>query len=90
MKRSDHPSLPALLKENAELRAEIERLQKALAFWMPGVPAGDKQIAERAGNDAWLLAGLDGNEPSAEELGWITLRSPHIKTKEDEWPPTDR
>jgi hypothetical protein len=54
--------------------AEIERLQRALAFWLPGVPGSDRQIAERAGEDAALLAGYDGDEYSAEERGWIRLR----------------
>lgn len=57
------------------LRAENERLQIALCFWMPRVPADDDEIAQRAGDDAFLLGGMDGADvPSAEDLGWIMLR----------------
>lgn len=61
----------------AELEAEITRLQIALNFWLPGVPADDPEIADRAGDDAMLLAGLDTPAvPDAEDLGWIKLREP--------------
>lgn len=58
-----------------ELQAEVQRLQRALDFWMPQVPGNDPEIADRAGDDAYLLAGFEGpTEKSAEDLGWITLR----------------
>lgn len=65
----------ALAAELAERDAEVQRLQRALSFWHPGVPAtGPRTIHERAAADAWLLAGYDGpNEQSAMDLGWITL-----------------
>ncbi len=60
---------------DADLLAEIARLQAALNFWLPRVPEDDPEIAERAGNDAFLLTCFDGpSEKSAEERGWITLR----------------
>jgi len=60
------------LKETA---AEVQRLQRALCFWLPCVPAEDSEIAERAGDDAFLLCGYEGPaEPSAEDLGWVSRR----------------
>ena len=79
------------LKESAELRGklslaeeglanyaqEVERLQRALCFWLPGVPMnGPEEIAQRIGDDAHLLASLKvADEKDAEELGWITLNA---------------
>lgn len=54
--------------------AEIQRLQRALAFWLPTVPEGPAEIADRVANDAMLLCGYEGEaERSAEELGWLRL-----------------
>lgn len=54
---------------------EIERLQKALAFWMPDVPSTDHPLYKRVANDVYLLVGFDGPnpEPSAFELGHVVL-----------------
>jgi hypothetical protein len=60
-----------------EQAAEIERLQRALAFWLPGVPSSGSGRATRCGNDAMLLVGYPKGmelEPGAEDLGWITFR----------------
>jgi hypothetical protein len=58
----------------AELEQQVARLQIALAFWLPSVPAVDHPIAERLCNDANLLCGLDADiVPDAETLGWVTL-----------------
>ena len=66
--------IESLIPERDELRDEIKKLQKALSFWHPGVPANDSECAERCANDAYLLAGYDGDsEPSARELGWIEM-----------------
>jgi len=64
-----------------ELLEQIERLQRALHFWLPSVPDnGPEPICERIGDDAHLLAGLtEADEQDAEELGWITL---HPSTSE--------
>ena len=74
-----------MVKECAELRDEVRRLQTALAFWLPGVKAGPAdEIYERTADDSMLLFGHDGNERSAEERGWITLNSlPQSETKGD-------
>lgn len=64
--------------ENKDLRELVDKLQRALAFWLPDVPADDDEIADRAGEDSWLLVGNYGEpEPSAQELGWINLRNKH-------------
>lgn len=68
-----------LKDENEQLLDEIERLQRALHFWLPPVPANDPEIAQRASNDAYLLIGFDPRHPAeldAEARGWITLRAP--------------
>jgi len=71
----------AIAKERDELRRQVQRLQIALNFWMPGVPVDDPEIAKRAAEDAHLLAGLDvPNERSAEEIGWLALRQPPTST----------
>lgn len=64
-----------LAGEMAENLREIERLQVALAFWLPHVPAvGPEDIAQRLGDDALLLRGLNAAMGlSAEELGWVRL-----------------
>jgi hypothetical protein len=64
-----------------ELEAEVQRLQCALSFWHPGVPAnGPESVYERAAHDAFLLCGYDGPvEPGACELGWITLNTQSVK-----------
>ena len=62
----------------AELQSEIRELQRALRFWLPGPPGrADPEISDRASADLALLYGYAGdtNEPRAERLGWITLRS---------------
>lgn len=63
-------------QENQRLEAEVQRLQRALAFWLPCVPAeGPEEVLIRTGDDAMLLVGYDPteNEPTAEERGWISL-----------------
>jgi hypothetical protein len=61
----------------ANAMQEIERLQRALNFWLPGMPAQideTTELAQRLGDDIYLLAGHEGGlEASAEERGWITL-----------------
>lgn len=59
----------------ADLENEVQRLQVALAFWLPHVPAeGPEEILNRVGDDSMLLCGLQGDPPpSAEERGWIKL-----------------
>ena len=59
-----------------DLEAEVQRLQRALAFWLPGVPSSGSGRATRCGNDAMLLVGYPEGmelEPGAEDLGWITF-----------------
>ena len=64
--------IESLIAERDELAHEIQKLQKALAFWLPNVPSKDSKFAERCANDAYLLAGCEGEiEPSAQKLGWI-------------------
>lgn len=58
----------------AEADLEIARLQKALAFWLPGVPAVAGERGERISEDSFLLSGYEGEqEVDAESLGWIEL-----------------
>jgi hypothetical protein len=54
---------------------EFNRMQTALAFWLPSVPPEEGPIRDRLIDDVYLLCGADdgSDEPSAEELGWITL-----------------
>lgn len=74
---------PIASEDSDRLESEIQRLQTALAFWLPSVPANDSEAAERCGDDAMLLVGLAGPiKPSAEELGWITF---HVAS--DGWIP---
>ena len=57
-----------------DLEAEIQRLQRALAFWLPHVPSSGSERATRCGDDARLLVGYAGRlDPDAEYLGWITF-----------------
>ena len=60
------------------LQQEVNRLQRALAFWLPKMPSSVpmcERYGERIGNDSFLLAGYNGpDEKSAEELGWINLQ----------------
>lgn len=66
-----------VLKDNKDLAEEVQRLQRALAFWMPHMPDCElpEEIDKRLEHDIWLLAGSDPNgEKGAEELGWIALR----------------
>lgn len=53
----------------------INKLQRALAFWHPGVDGRDDDaFLTRAGDDAELLFGYEGpSEASAVELGWIAV-----------------
>jgi hypothetical protein len=66
-------------EEIEQLRAEVERLQRALRFWLPHVPAkGSHEILIRTGDDAMLLTGYDPTAPvelDAEARGWITLNA---------------
>jgi len=65
---------------NAAKDVEIQRLQRALSFWMPCVPDPGEVMAgacERLMDDAMLMAGYDGvDEKSAEALGWVRLVQP--------------
>lgn len=61
-----------------ELGEQCCRLQNALAFYMPNVPEIDHPLHKRIAHDAYLLFGYDGNsgeEPSAQELGFISLNA---------------
>lgn len=75
----DH--LPACEKHNplcvkSLLRAKIDKLQRALWFWLPSIPPEDPEIGERTATDTLLLIGLQGEvrNETAESLGWIHLR----------------
>jgi chromosome segregation ATPase len=67
------------LENYAKQNAEIQRLQRALNFWLPKMPAGDDDTSElfqRLGDDIALLVGYDGEmEAEAEERGWVTLNA---------------
>jgi hypothetical protein len=63
---------------HGECAAEIHRLQRALAFWMPMVPAADSPAISRLADDTFLLAGYQGEpEKCAQELGWIFFKYGH-------------
>lgn len=63
------------LCEIRDLNDEVQRLQRALAFWLPRVAAKDSEANTRCGDDAFLLGGYEGpSEPCAEELGWIEFK----------------
>jgi hypothetical protein len=58
----------ALRSELEAERSHVTRLQGALAFWMPGVSEEiETELNGRAGDDACLLAGFDGDVP---EVSW--------------------
>lgn len=62
------------MSRTKDLEAQVQRLQRALAFWLPGMPLNGGEVFDRAAADAYLLIGYNGpTELSAEELGWITL-----------------
>lgn len=65
--------LQALL---AQERSYVQFVQRALAFWHPGVGGrADGEFLIRAGDDAMLLFGYRGpTEPSAIERGWIAVQ----------------
>ncbi len=66
----------AIAAERDELRLEVERLQKALAFWLPHRPTHElpADLSERLEHDIYLLVGYMGKmETNAEERGWIRL-----------------
>lgn len=66
--------LTAIAEERDELVLEVARLQHALAFWLPHVPAREGEIPDRIAKDTFLLVGCDcGLETDAEERGWIKL-----------------
>lgn len=58
-------ALISLQAERDEARAWVAKLQAALMFWMPGVTeATDTGLERSAGDDAFLLAGFDGQFPA--------------------------
>lgn len=62
------------IDEIMRLRREVQRLQRALYFWLPGVGVA-AAMNERIAEDAGLLYGLAlPAEPTAEQLGWIKLQ----------------
>jgi hypothetical protein len=68
----------------AELEQQIENLQKALAFWLPHVPAEDTERGKRIGDDTYLLIGYEGEVAAgAEELGWIKLTELMVRGSHD-------
>jgi hypothetical protein len=76
-------AVPAIPDDEVQAMAEeIERLQKALAFWMPDVPPTDHPLYKRVANDVYLLVGCDGptTEPSAFELGHVLLAAIEANT----------
>ena len=55
----------ALAAAEAEHEKQISKLQTALAFWMPSITeAIEIELNGRAGDDAYLLAGFDGDVPN--------------------------
>lgn len=66
------------------LEAEVQELQRALAFWLPSMPAGGcaEPRYERLAHDIDLLVGYLGpHEKDAEELGWIEFDSGEPSTQ---------
>lgn len=62
--------------EHCALLEEVQRLQKALNFWLPGMPetVNNQELYERLDHDISLLVGFDGPyEGSADDRGWIKL-----------------
>ncbi len=71
--------MTSLYDEIRELQGEVQRLQKALAFWLPSVPVNSpKEFLDRIANDAQLLVGHEPeeDESDAETQGWIRLQVP--------------
>jgi hypothetical protein len=67
-------AIKRLRRELEKSEEWLQRVQRALAFWHPGVRVDDvsEEMTERAANDAMLIFGLeDADEQSAIELGWI-------------------
>ena len=60
------------------LEAEVQELQRALAFWLPSMPVQCKEpLYTRLAHDIDLLVGYLGpRERDAEELGWVALNEP--------------
>ena len=59
------------------LEAEVQELQRALAFWLPSMPAGGclEPVYSRLAHDIDLLVGYLGPmEKDAEQLGWTELK----------------
>lgn len=60
--------------EIERLLSREQQLQRALAFWHPGVRVDDvpEAATKRAADDACLLYGLEeADEQSATDLGWV-------------------
>lgn len=58
----------------AWLEPAVEKMQRSIAFWHPGVVGNNPAFLDRAGDDAELLFGYEGpSEPSAVDLGWIVV-----------------
>jgi hypothetical protein len=67
-------ALNLALRQRDEAWALFEKLQRALAFWLPNVPPEEHALHERIARESFLLTGFAGpSEKSAEELGWTTL-----------------
>lgn len=67
-------AIDVLCDQAQSMAGEIARLQEALFFWLPNVPALDGECGDRIAHDAALLAGYDGLiDDSAEQRGWIRL-----------------
>lgn len=62
----------ALREQVAEERDLVEKLQRALMFWMPAIAGSGTEAGERAAADAYLLVGYAGPfEKSAEDRKWV-------------------
>lgn len=73
----------------ADLYEEIQNLQCALNFWLPSVPEAerDEAVIDRIFHDANLLAGYEGQiVQTAEDLGWITVRSQNTSDASQTFP----
>lgn len=82
--------MTSIYDEIRDLQDEVQRLQRALNFWLPSVPQeGPEEIADRISHDASLLVGYetDGDDPidakDAEQLGWIILNYAHAVTENE-------
>lgn len=63
--------------EHCELLAEVQRLQRALDFWLPSMPerVENQTLYERLDHDIGLLVGYDGEfQANAQDRGWIRLQ----------------